>query len=41
MRKFGTGEILPDEEEDTTKTAALAWTEKDQADLEQENKETR
>jgi hypothetical protein len=41
MRKFGAGEILKDEDVETRKTANVAWTEKDQAELEKENKETK
>jgi len=40
LRKHGVGEILPDEEDDLTKTAASdgEWTAEDQAELEAENK---
>lgn len=36
FRKFGEGEVLP-EEDDLAKTASQEWTEEDQRELDEEN----
>lgn len=38
IRKYGTGKVLPEDEQEQ-KTAKENWTDEDQEELEQENKE--
>lgn len=36
MKKYGTGEVIPDEDDEQRKVAAANWSEKDQEELHQE-----